>query len=645
MPNVCLAKFQLKTVLVIVLMFVSLTVLGKSKVPHFSDNFKLLENNLMLYRSYDDSVHGNMDDAAWVAMMERRARCYQKMYVVNNRLIDQITNYFHQSPTKIPEAAYDSLLTYVKKAFQQDKLDNFLVDHFASLLRPHYEAKCDTNQLVLLNLIQGVCNTEISRFLDDGAGELAKKYLSQNMRFGDYYSSLSPMASGIIIPSYMNYCYALSSLGFVSASEAWEAMTHFESFLNANESKLAEANRIRGHRFLDRIKRTAARIHQTFALKNHADSVALEKMYLTSPFAKMKLSDATNAEDSVNFVYTQYKLKKVNVQEADSLIEKLTQTLFDSTARLDTITEFHIQTLSNVLTANIDVMDDNPQVLFPTRVDRVTYLCRHLVDFVQRTHITRDPFFFESMLGKLACMKPIFAYLPTDEKMSFMTELAVKAQIGTIAHVNTVDHLALVVFESMMRHCPEQFLGVMGLNSVEALRANQAILTKWIGTAAGYHDLGKIGISAIINNSFRHLTDREFAISRNHPELALRYFAVDTLFQQFQDIALGHHKWYNGKGGYPASFDNTKSPYKGFIDLVTICDCIDAATDFLGRNYRKEKKLDQVLVELKHGAGKLYNPVMVNALIHDQELCQKIDDIITDYRFKQLKEVRDRYMK
>lgn len=90
---------------------------------------------------------------------------------------------------------------------------------------------------------------------------------------------------------------------------------------------------------------------------------------------------------------------------------------------------------------------------------------------------------------------------------------------------------------------------------------------------------------------------------------------------------LGHHKWYNGKGGYPENFDNTRSPKRILIDIVTLCDCMQAATERLGRNYKTEKSFESLMQELREGAGTLYNPHLVSLIDHHPQLYKKLDKI------------------
>ncbi len=74
------------------------------------------------------------------------------------------------------------------------------------------------------------------------------------------------------------------------------------------------------------------------------------------------------------------------------------------------------------------------------------------------------------------------------------------------------------------------------------------------------------------------------------------------------DVALGHHKWYNNGGGYPEAFDMEASPIKNVIAIVACADCLDAATDSVGRSYKKSQSLDSFLEELRAGSGSRYAP-------------------------------------
>ena len=71
---------------------------------------------------------------------------------------------------------------------------------------------------------------------------------------------------------------------------------------------------------------------------------------------------------------------------------------------------------------------------------------------------------------------------------------------------------------------------------------------------------------------------------------------------------------------------------KKIIDLITICDSIDAATDILGRNYTKGKDFDKILSELKEQSGIRYAKEFVDILSASEELKTEMSRLTGEQR-------------
>ena len=97
-------------------------------------------------------------------------------------------------------------------------------------------------------------------------------------------------------------------------------------------------------------------------------------------------------------------------------------------------------------------------------------------------------------------------------------------------------------------------------------------------------------------------------------ELLRRYPST----RQYAEVALGHHKWYDNSRGYPEEFDTSGSPLKALIDLVMCCDCLDAATDTVGRSYNRGKTTEEFLEEVREGSGTRYAPWLVDLLAREE---------------------------
>ena len=82
---------------------------------------------------------------------------------------------------------------------------------------------------------------------------------------------------------------------------------------------------------------------------------------------------------------------------------------------------------------------------------------------------------------------------------------------------------------------------------------------------------------------------------------------------------------------YPADFDTFKSPYKTVIDIVMAADCLDAATDTVGRSYTGSKTPQQIMDEIIKDAGTRYSPDIAE-ILKEEDLRKEIEHILRSVR-------------
>jgi HD-GYP domain-containing protein (c-di-GMP phosphodiesterase class II) len=213
-----------------------------------------------------------------------------------------------------------------------------------------------------------------------------------------------------------------------------------------------------------------------------------------------------------------------------------------------------------------------------------------------------------------------------DEKWKLLTRLILCRQPMTYIHSRMVSKIASLICEATIETRPELFVGLEGCHDLASVKENREMLLSIIENCGLIHDVGKCRIALVINTQDRHLTEDEFGILKYHPLLGTKLLSKDPTFAPYTDVILGHHKSYDG-AGYPTNFDNTSSPIRILIDLITIADCTDAATDVLGRNYNTGKSFKQLLEELAAGAGTKYNPYLIAVIQENAALQEKISKL------------------
>ena len=215
-----------------------------------------------------------------------------------------------------------------------------------------------------------------------------------------------------------------------------------------------------------------------------------------------------------------------------------------------------------------------------------------------------------------------------DEKLDLIQRLIIRRQPITYIHSLMVKRISEEITMKILKDKPSL------LKPLEDVGIRGADILDYIGCAAMLHDLGKCLTVGVINCQGRRLTKDEFECIKLHPKRALVFLKDDSDFNPYIDIMIGHHKFYDGSGGYPIDFDNTKSKYRIAIDIISIADSIDAATDILGRNYTMGKDFNTLLMELKESMGKRYNPDIVSLILEDDELKDRLTYLVTEGREK-----------
>lgn len=218
-----------------------------------------------------------------------------------------------------------------------------------------------------------------------------------------------------------------------------------------------------------------------------------------------------------------------------------------------------------------------------------------------------------------------------EEMFLRLLKFTVLRQEQTAIHSIMVSKLASCMVIAMMENIPECIAEAFHSHT-DIIKEHKNEIHEYVKHAALLHDVGKIVCTSVINMQYRKLIDIEFQAIQFHPVTSREILRSIPELSCFSDIAEGHHKSYDGTSGYPVGFDNLSSPQKIFIDLISICDAIDAATDTFGRNYTEPKTLETVLQEFIKGKGTRYSPVIVDLLISDKELQDTLKELLTTGR-------------
>jgi HD-GYP domain-containing protein (c-di-GMP phosphodiesterase class II) len=125
------------------------------------------------------------------------------------------------------------------------------------------------------------------------------------------------------------------------------------------------------------------------------------------------------------------------------------------------------------------------------------------------------------------------------------------------------------------------------------------------------HDVGKIGVPEAVLCKAGKLDDAEFALVKKHPEIGYHILKDIPSLEAMLPGVLHHHEQWNG-GGYPHGLAGDDIPIVARV--LALADTFDAMSS--DRAYRDAMPRDEVLNELRRGAGVQFDPDLVGVFTH-----------------------------
>ncbi|MCJ7792059.1 MAG: diguanylate cyclase [Dehalococcoidia bacterium] len=131
-----------------------------------------------------------------------------------------------------------------------------------------------------------------------------------------------------------------------------------------------------------------------------------------------------------------------------------------------------------------------------------------------------------------------------------------------------------------------------------------------LSTAALLHDIGKIGIPDNVLNKKGKLNGENWEAIKAHPRLGANIVSSIPNLVPCASSILHHHERWDG-GGYPEGLKGEEIPLGARI--LAIADSFEAMTS--PRPYRPAWSLEEVVKELRQGAGTQFDPKLVEVFI------------------------------
>lgn len=252
---------------------------------------------------------------------------------------------------------------------------------------------------------------------------------------------------------------------------------------------------------------------------------------------------------------------------------------------------------------------------------------KKVLDFVSQIPISE----FTDTLNEelISFLKVASNIYPFEQIKNLLFQVLIVRNPSTFIHVDMVRRISSVLTQAILEANPSFFIGILDDLTLEDILQQKDRIVEVIEEMAMFHDVGKHFFIKYISLAHRRIDDSEYEIIKLHSSVGYQTLAKGRYPDPISEAILLHHLWHNGRGGYPKGELQTKN--QPLIDILSVADTIDAATDYVGRPYSLTKKLSSLVEELKGFKDTRYSSEVVDILEKESVFVQ-VEKIITEVR-------------
>lgn len=243
----------------------------------------------------------------------------------------------------------------------------------------------------------------------------------------------------------------------------------------------------------------------------------------------------------------------------------------------------------------------------------LSFMYRRLEKYVRRMP---DHQLSESTLSNLlACLQSFVEYPDGIQEKDFILTLVVCRSPDGYAASYMAAQIARKMVKRALKDCPEALLGALGLNDAESLRAHRGSLEEFVYEACLLHNVGDMAFSNFRRRIGRSLLEEDENLIRCHVYAGAKLLSQSPSTRPYVYAALGHHRFFDGSGGYPAEYHRSEDPNVMLTDLVSAAIHLVRLMDDRGTGPDGSLPLDEALAKLKSESGTRLSPVWCGLLI------------------------------
>lgn len=588
----------------------------------------------------DDKTHTLMNTSLscdeWIEDFKRQSNEIRALYLKNDQFKQQHIHYFVNQPENWTEEVADSLLAYIYRYWSRME-DVEATYAIAQSLQTYYETKNNEIAIMKCKAVLLYCYT----YLDEAhfhdicislCKELRALYIKHYDELNEEEKSMGLSIYDIL--NYVRYTNLVIGDDFKDVFDQVLYPDYLES-IGMMERFMKEAdmnqplNQIVPYMILN-LKRRFAEI----SFRIHKQTLRIDQMEIVKNIAEelVYLQGDIDINGQVEHLICFYMAHRFETNyTSEELMEIFMKGIRNLNANYRVEEQKDIKQLIETMEAFSLALqtlgEEDPEIVKSTMQcwnDYLEYLLKQPYSKGMAQQINQTIYHY---------IVPLMKYMDdVDDIFKSLLNITVFRQLQTAIHSLMVGRSANLIMQCIIDKQPQILVDAKLFSTIKEVKTKKEELLAFVSKASLVHDVGKLLCTQVINMQYRRLIDIEYETIKFHPNSSSTILSDIPSLSIYHDIAIGHHKSFDGTFGYPKEFDNTASPQRILIDLIRICDSLDAATDTFGRLYAAPKSFQTVLKEFQILKGTSYSDILVDFISKHEDVQHQLENLLEEER-------------
>lgn len=596
---------------------------GKDYYRFFEKYLANLEEDAKI----QDALLNTTDKEDWLAKLQQHSIALSELYVDNENLIERYIGPVLRDEIELDDEIATELLKGIWMLHMAGKTEFRIGVEIALKLEPYFEEKKSIEEHIRALEIIIVSFIELTD--DEEAFQSCLKYINKFDAYKYYFSeTTNKETQRIMCESYLRNGMVMAEHRDTSLNDVIDIIEkNFEFLEKYNVAKELGMSEERAEYYKNNFTQYIIAAALNFYNEVDPDNKELRRCYeLVSEIYEKALegaADPRRIDEKLygSYVRLQYLTGEISREECYELHkEYYSYYMIEGKTAGDEHLPEPDQRRFSIMIYYV------PQILafadFETDYDFCDEMVFKYLDYIKTVSNKQ----YGDVVSKRLCksLSKVLEYIDDIvTAIEIMTTVIVERDVNLMIHSHMVAAISRLILEMIYRQNCELLIGNLGIiDEVDATEFWPDV-ADFVENAALIHDLGLMPLSHISRKHTRKISDLEYNLIRRHPKLGADLVRGAEHISPYIPVIEGHH----------LGWENTKDKMNALIiSIIQMADCLDAATDEIGRAYSVAKTSDDVLLEFEAGKGSRYNPELVDMMIADQRFKEELAALTTEGR-------------